>query len=168
VRNLVGKLNIPIVLDADGINAFKGNLDSLKKAKKELVMTPHAGEMARLLDKSVDELKNVRKEVALSFANEYNTVLVLKGHNTVVASPGGDVYINETGNPGMASGGVGDVLTGIITGFIGQGMKPFDAAVLGVYAHGLAGDMAAKDKGQLSLVATDLLNKLPEVLKTLS
>jgi hydroxyethylthiazole kinase-like uncharacterized protein yjeF len=167
VRNLIGRLDKPVVLDADGVNAFAGHLDALKSAKAKLVLTPHPGEMARLIGKDVSEINNARKDVALAFANEYNTVLVLKGHNTVVAAPGQEIYVNETGNPGMATGGTGDVLTGMIASFIGQGVRPFEAAVLGVYFHGLAGDLAAKEKGQLSLIATDLLNKLPEVLKTL-
>jgi NAD(P)H-hydrate epimerase len=167
VRNLIGQLDKPIALDADGINAFVGHLDLLKNTKAKLVLTPHSGEMARLMGKDVSEVDNARKDVALAFANEYNTVLVLKGHNTVVAAPGGDLYINETGNVGMATGGTGDILTGMIASFIGQGVTPFTAAVLGVHFHGLAGDLAAKEKGQLSLIATDLLNKLPEALKTL-
>jgi hydroxyethylthiazole kinase-like uncharacterized protein yjeF len=124
--------------------------------------------MARLIGKDAAEINSARKDVALAFANEYNTVLVLKGHNTVVAAPGREVYVNTTGNPGMATGGTGDVLTGMIASFIGQGLALFEAAVLGTYFHGLAGDAAAKEKGQLSLVATDLLDKLPEVLKALS
>ncbi len=167
VRNIVGRIDKPAVLDADGINAFVGHLEDLKKAKARLVLTPHAGEMARLIGKDAAEINSARKDVALAFANEYNTVLVLKGHNTVVAAPGGDIYVNETGNPGMATGGTGDILTGMIASFIGQGIAPFTAAVLGVHFHGLAGDVAAKEKGQLSLIATDLLDKLPEVLKTL-
>ncbi|MFA4981340.1 MAG: NAD(P)H-hydrate dehydratase [Candidatus Omnitrophota bacterium] len=167
VRNLLEKLDKPVVLDADGINAFVGCLDALKNSKRPLVMTPHPGELARLIGKEAEEIQKDRKNIALSFANEYNTVLVLKGHNTVIAEPGGEYYVNETGNVGMASGGTGDVLTGIIASFIGQGLDPFTAAVLGVYFHGLAGDEAAKEKGQLSLLATDILNKLPEVLTVL-
>jgi NAD(P)H-hydrate epimerase len=168
VRNLVGKFTKPVVLDADGLNAFTGNLDALKKATPPMVMTPHPGEMARLTGKEVQEIQDARKDIALGFAREYNTVLVLKGHNTLVASPGGEAYVNETGNAGMASGGMGDILTGMIASFIGQGVEPFAAAALGVYFHGLAGDLAAKEKGLLSLTATDLLNKLPEVLKKLA
>lgn len=168
VRNLVSKIDKPMVLDADGLIAFADNLDSLKGAKGALVLTPHPGEMAALTGKDASEIQANRKDIAVSFANEYNTVLVLKGDGTVVASPGGECYINETGNAGMASGGTGDVLTGIISSFIGQGCDPFTAATLGVYFHGLAGDAAAKEKGRLSLIATDLLNKLPEVLKALA
>lgn len=168
VRNLTARLNSAVVLDADGINAFAGHADDLKTAAGKLVITPHPGEMSHLTGKSVEDIQNNRKDIALSFANEYNTVLVLKGNKTVVAAPGGDLYINDTGNAGMASGGAGDVLTGMIAAFAAQGLDPFTASALGVYFHGLAGDLAAKEKGVLSLIATDLLNKLPEVLKTLA
>ena len=168
VRNLVTKVTKPITLDADGINAFVGHLDMLKAAKSRLVLTPHPGEMSRLLGKDVEELQKNRKDIALAFATEYNAVLVLKGQNTVVAAPSGEVYVNETGNTGMATGGTGDVLTGMIASFIGQGFDAFTASVLSVYFHGLAGDLAAREKGVLSLIATDILNKLPEVLKKLA
>ncbi len=167
VRDIVVKLGGTITLDADGINAFCGYANHLKKAKGRLILTPHTGEMARLIGKTREEIQANRKDIALKCASEYNIVLVLKGHNTVVASPDGRLYVNETGNPGMASGGVGDVLTGVIAGFTAQGADPFDAAVLAVYFHGLAGDLAAKEKGFLSLTATDILNRLPEVLKIL-
>jgi NAD(P)H-hydrate epimerase len=124
--------------------------------------------MARLLDRDVDEIKNNRKDIALEFAHQYNIVLVLKGHETIVAGPDGALYINATGNAGMATGGTGDVLTGMIASFVGQGMDAFSAAASCVYFHGLAGDLAVKEKGALSLIATDLLNKLPEVLKALA
>lgn len=167
VRNLIAKAERPIVLDADGINACVGHLDVLKNAKSGLVLTPHEGEMARLTGLDIKEISQNRKDVALKFAGEYNTVLVLKGHKTVVAAPGGDVYVNETGNVGMATGGSGDLLTGMIASFIGQGAEPFIAAILGVYFHGLAGDIALRRKGVLSLLATDILNELPEALKAL-
>lgn len=167
VRSIIGKIEKPLVLDADGLNAVVGHLENLKKAKAPLVLTPHPGEMARLIGKDVPEIQDNRKNIALDFAHQYNVILVLKGYQTVVARPNGDYYINETGNAGMATGGTGDVLTGMIASFIGQGLEPFGAAIAGVYFHGLAGDMAAKEKGFLSLIATDLLNKLPEVLKKL-
>ncbi len=168
VRSLLGKIEKPVVLDADGINAFAGHLDSLKKSLSGLILTPHMGEMARLLEKDIGEVENSRKDIALEFAHRYNIVLVLKGRETIVARPDGDFYMNETGNVGMATGGTGDCLTGMIASFTGQGMDPFNAAAAGVYLHGKAGDLAAKEKGTLSLIATDLLNKLPEVLKTLA
>lgn len=167
VRNLVAKLGLPIVLDADGINAFAGHLDILKNDRSNLVLTPHPGEMARLIGKDIADVQNNRKDIALKFASQYNTVLVLKGHNTIVANPAGEIYENQTGNVGMATGGTGDILTGMIASFIGQGADIFSASILGVYFHGLAGDLAQKEKGNLGLVATDLLDKLPEVLKKL-
>lgn len=167
VRSLVARIEGPIVLDADGINAFSGCIDELRSHKSPLILTPHPGELSKLTGKSVDEIQKNRKDIALSLAGEYNIVLVLKGHDTVVADPLGQLYVNNTGNPGMASGGVGDVLTGIIAAFLAQGIDSFKAAALGVYFHGLAGDLALKEKGLLSLIATDLLNKLPEVLKIL-
>ncbi|MDP3804678.1 MAG: NAD(P)H-hydrate dehydratase [Candidatus Omnitrophota bacterium] len=167
-RNLVSRLNKPVILDADGINAMVGHLDILKNVKCGIVLTPHPGELARLIGKDIDEIQKNRKDIALKFANEYNIVLVLKGHNTVVANPKGEFYINDTGNAGMATGGTGDVLTGMIASFVGQGMDIFNGSILATYFHGLAGDLAVKEKGVLSLIATDLLNKLPEVLKTLA
>ena len=167
VRRLVAKLTGPLVIDADGINAFCGHAGDLKNACGDLILTPHAGELSRLTGKSADRIRKNRKGIALEAAREYNIVLVLKGHHTIVADPDGSVYINNTGNPGMASGGVGDVLTGVIAGFLAQGADGFNAAILGVYFHGLAGDLALKGKGSLGLIATDLLEKLPEALKIL-
>lgn len=167
LKDIVIKLNGTITLDADGINAFCGYAGQLKKAKGHLILTPHPGEMAKLIGKTAEEVQANRKDIALKCASKYNIVLVLKGHNTVVVSPEGRLYVNETGNPGMASGGVGDVLTGIIAGLAAQGADPFDAAALGAYFHGLSGDLAAKEKGFLSLTATDILDKLPEALKIL-
>lgn len=167
IRNLISRIDKPVVLDADGINALVGHPGTLKGLKSKMVLTPHPGELSRLIGKSVEEISGDRKDIALKFASEYNTVLVLKGYKTIVAEPGGEYYINETGNPGMATGGSGDVLTGMIASFIGQGLDPFTASILGVHFHGLAGDLALKEKGALSLIATDLLNKLPDVLKTL-
>ena len=168
VRNLVSKIEGPIILDADGINAFRGHASELKRSGASLILTPHPGELAELTGKSVAQIQKNRKDIARKCANEYNIVLVLKGHNTVVATPDGKVYINDSGNAGMASGGVGDVLTGIIAAFVAQGADNFNASVLGVYFHGLAGDLALKDKGPLGLIATDLLDKLPEALKALA
>ncbi len=171
VRKVISKINKPMVIDADGLNALVGHLDLLLTTRNQqltTIMTPHPGEMARLIGKTRDYVQANRKKVAKGLAKKYNVVLVLKGHRTVVASPDGKIYINRTGNPGMASGGVGDVLTGMIASFLAQGLTAFDAARFGVHVHGLAGDIAAKEKGQLSLIATDVLKKIPEVLKKLS
>lgn len=168
IRKVVSAIDKPMVIDADGLNALAGHLNILLTTKNQelaTIMTPHPGEMARLIGKTVKFVQKDRKKVAKDFVKKYNVTLVLKGHHTVVASPHKKIYINKTGNPGMASGGVGDVLTGIIASFVGQGLSSFDAARIGVYVHGLTGDLAAKEKGQLSLTATVLLNKLPIVLK---
>jgi hydroxyethylthiazole kinase-like uncharacterized protein yjeF len=168
VRNIVSKTAKPVILDADGISAFSGHLDMLKTAKAKIILTPHPGELSRLTGKPVEEIQKNRKDIALSFANEYNTVLILKGYKTVVAGPGSDCYINDTGNAGMATAGMGDVLSGMAASFVGQKCDAFTASCLAAYYHGLAGDVAVKEKGLLSLIATDLLNILPEVLKKLA
>jgi NAD(P)H-hydrate epimerase len=165
IQRLIRTLKKPFVLDADGINAFIGKTKLLKESDKHSVITPHPGEMARLLGKSVNFVQKNRFAIAKKFAVEYTKTVVLKGHKTVVASPDGSHYINTTGNPGMASGGTGDCLTGIIASLIGQGIESFKAACLGTYVHGLAGDLAVKEKGEMSLVATDLLKKLPAAFK---
>jgi len=168
VRKVLQSTKKPIVLDADGINALAGNLSILKKIKGQLVITPHPGELSRLLGLEVAEIQKNRIKLAKAFAKKYNVVTVLKGHRTIVASANGTTYINKTGNPGMASGGCGDVLTGIIASLLGQGMSAPEAAKFGVYIHGLMADVVAKEKGESSLIATDLLKVLPQVLKKLS
>lgn len=168
ICKLLSFVSKPLVLDADGINALIGKLNILRKLKGKLVITPHPGEMARLLKLQVAQVQKNRTKKAKDFAKKYNIVVVLKGYRTVVADRNGKTYINQTGNPGMASGGCGDVLTGIIAAFIGQRMDVFRAAKLGAYVHGLAGDLAAKEKGEFSLTATDILDKLPQAVKTIT
>ncbi len=158
---------IPLVIDADGLNALQGNTAILKNRQVPLVLTPHPGEMARLTGKSIDELQSRRIDIARAFAIEHGIILVLKGNRTVVATPGGEVYININGNPGMATAGSGDVLCGIITGLIAQGLKPQDAAIAGVFIHGWSGDLAASRLGERGMVAADLIQGIPEVLKIL-
>jgi hydroxyethylthiazole kinase-like uncharacterized protein yjeF len=131
-------------------------------------MTPHPGEMGRLLSKSAAEVQTDRIGTASGFARKYNVTLVLKGAATVVAVPDGRVFINSSGNPGMATGGTGDVLTGMIGGLLAQGLTAEQAACLGVYLHGLAGDLAATEKGEAALIAGDLLEKIPEAMKTVT
>lgn len=151
----------PLVIDADAINIFAQRPQKLKNA----VITPHPGEMARLLKKEIKDIQKNREALALETAKKYSCVVVLKGNKTVIADPKGNSIINPTGNPGMASGGIGDVLTGMIAGFIGQGMSLFDAAVAGVFLHGLAGDMAAGEKGQRGMIASDLVEKISNALQ---
>ena len=165
VLKLLKKINKPIVLDADGLNALAGNCGILKKRKAPTILTPHLGEMSRLIGKDVSAIRRNREKIALAFAKKYGVILVLKGHRTVVAASKGSAYTNQTGNSGMSTAGVGDVLTGMIASFVGQGINPYSAAVIGVYLHGLAGDIAAKEKGQFSMLAGDLLEKLPQAIQ---
>ncbi len=167
VRELLLKIDKPCVLDADGLNAMNGRTELFRLAKSDLVLTPHPGEMARLCGLSIDKVQNNRLETTAKKAVEWNTIVVLKGAGTVIAEPSGSIYINNTGNPGMASGGTGDVLTGIIAGLIAQGMTAGKAAAAGVYLHGRAGDEAAQQKGMAGMLATDLLEHLPGVIKEL-
>ncbi len=151
----------PMVIDADGLNAFKGHVDLFRKLRAPAILTPHSGEFVRLFGGKIPEGNRERKTRALLAARQFQVIVVLKGHHTIVASPQGRVYMNKTGNPGMATGGSGDVLTGVIAAILGQGVKPFEAACSGVFIHGLAGDLVAKEKGEVSLVAGDILNALP-------
>jgi len=167
INSLILKIDKPMVIDADALNAISKNVNILKKLKPKYVITPHHGEMSRLINKSVEYIKNNRFLVAKKFSHDYNAVVVLKGAGTVVTEPGGKNYINTTGNPGMATAGSGDVLTGIIAGFLSQGLKMFDASIIGVYVHGLAGDFAAKDKGEIGLIAGDILENIPYAIKTM-
>ncbi|MFH1347634.1 MAG: NAD(P)H-hydrate dehydratase [Candidatus Margulisiibacteriota bacterium] len=154
-----------LVIDADALNVIAKNTKLLKKAKANIVITPHPGEMSRLVKKDIAFVQRHRSVVAKMAAQIFKCVVVLKGHRTVVADPSGKTFINQTGNPGMASGGVGDVLTGMIASFIAQGKPVFYASVLGVQLHGLAGDLAAKDKGEYGMIASDLVDKIPYAIQ---
>jgi hydroxyethylthiazole kinase-like uncharacterized protein yjeF len=165
MKILIKNSSIPIVIDADGINSIKEGRGFFLKTEAPVILTPHPGEMARLLSQkskvSSKEVEKDRINTAISFAKETGTYLVLKGVPTIVAAPDGISFINSTGNPGMATGGVGDVLTGMISGFLSQSINPLHACILGVYMHGLAGDIAASEKGQHPLIATDIIDKIP-------
>jgi len=161
VQSLCGEIHVPKVIDADGLNALAADKDSLRGLGADTILTPHPGEMARLMGCSISDVQSDRIGAAQSFAGEYGIILVLKGAPTVIADPDGTVYLNSTGNPGLASGGTGDVLTGAIAGFLAQGLSAIDAAVLGVYIHGLAGDLAAAAQGEAGMLAGDVLNNLP-------
>ncbi|WP_054692273.1 bifunctional ADP-dependent NAD(P)H-hydrate dehydratase/NAD(P)H-hydrate epimerase [Syntrophomonas palmitatica] len=165
VRSVLQKAGIPVIIDADGLNALAKDTSILKNRQIPIVLTPHPGEMARLIGKSIEEVQSDRIQLTRTMAKEWGVSVVLKGNKTVVANPWGEVYVNITGNPGMATAGSGDVLTGIIAGLIAQGVNPHQAACAGVYLHGLAGDKAAEYKGERGLIAGDLINCLPEVLK---
>jgi hydroxyethylthiazole kinase-like uncharacterized protein yjeF len=166
VRAVVKKCSSPIVLDADGLNAFEGRAGELRGKSRALVLTPHPGEMARLTGSTVAAVQRDRINVARTFARKHEVIVVLKGHRTVVATPGGEVWVNATGNPGMATGGTGDILTGMVAGFIAQNPdKILDAVLAAVHLHGLAGDVARQQMGEHSLVATDLIAALPEAFR---
>ena len=166
IRALVKNRKIPVVLDADGLNAFEGKAAELRGKQVPLVLTPHPGEMARLTGKSVKEIQRDRINIARNFASEHELILVLKGHRTLVANPDGEVWVNTTGNPGMATGGTGDILTGMVAGFIAQNpQRIFEAVLAAVHLHGMAGDVARDSMGEQSLVATDLVRALPEAFR---
>jgi NAD(P)H-hydrate epimerase len=159
----VSKSKTPIVLDADGLNAFEGQAQELNGHDRTLVLTPHPGEMARLTGLDTAAIQRDRINVARSFARDHQLILVLKGDRTIVANPEGEAWVNTTGNPGMATGGTGDILTGVVAGMLAQHPKrTFLAVLVAVYLHGLAGDVAEESTGEHSLVATDLITALPE------
>ena len=153
-----------MVLDADAITAVSEDPDILRKAKVPLVLTPHPGEMARLCHCTVPDIQRNRIESASRFSREYGVVLLLKGHRTIIAAPDGKLAINSTGNPAMASGGMGDTLTGIISGLLAQGFDAFRAACLGAYVHGAACDRIFQGISTRGLMATDMLDEVPVVL----
>ena len=197
LRDLISNSESPMVIDADGINSLNGNRGVFTKAKAPLILTPHPGEMARLLKeakskenraKSIeqkarskdvaavpkafgislrDEIEKDRINIAISFAKETGTHLVLKGVPTIIAAPDGQAFINTTGNPGMAKGGTGDVLTGMISGFLAVCRNPLHSCILGVYMHSLAGDIGASEIGENSLIATDIIDKIPAAFNSL-
>lgn len=166
VFSIVENSKVPLVIDADGINVISKNIEVLKKSNVPVVLTPHPGEMARLLGTSPEEVQKNRINVARDFSRKWNVITVLKGSRTIVALPDGSIYINTTGNSGMATGGTGDVLTGMIASFICQGAKVHEGAILGVYFHGLCGDNIAKTKGEYGIIAGDLVEEIPYVIKS--
>ena len=169
VHRLLEQASVPMVIDADGLNAFASEPGRLMAHEgRHIVVTPHPGELARLLGVPVDEVQARRVESARSFATMRGLVVVLKGHQTLVATPDGSVFINPTGNAGMATGGTGDVLTGAIAAWIGQLHDAETAAVLGVYLHGAAGDLAARDSGYEAMTAGDLVEYLGDAIQALN
>jgi len=166
-RGLARELRRPMVIDADGLTALAGHLDPLRDAPSARCLTPHPGEMARMLGVPVDEVQRDRIEVTREFATRHRVHVVLKGARSVVGAPDGRVFVNPTGNPGMASGGTGDVLTGMLGAFLARGMDPGAAMLSSVYLHGSAGDVAAERVGEESLVARDVIAAIPEAFKRL-
>ncbi len=170
IRKIISGVDKPMVIDADGLNALAGHLDLLHVTRSPghqvtRILTPHVGEMSRLINISIEQIQKNRKDIAQRFARDYNCIIVLKGYRTVVANPEAKVYINKTGNPGMATAGSGDVLAGLIAAFLGQGLDGFNAAKYAVYLHGLAGDLAAKEKTQPGMIASDIIEKIPRAIK---
>jgi NAD(P)H-hydrate epimerase len=177
VRRAVGTSETSMVLDADGLNAFEGRAEDLTRTNRGgangnpekhriLVLTPHPGEMARLTGLSIREIQRDRIQVARQFAEQHQLILVLKGDRTIVADTTGEAWVNATGNPGMATGGTGDILTGVVAGMLAQNRsRPFEAVLAAVYLHGLAGDVARDSMGEFALVATDLIAALPEAFR---
>jgi ADP-dependent NAD(P)H-hydrate dehydratase len=175
VSDLYKKVTQPLVVDADGLNALAKRHAALDQAGGPRILTPHPGEFGRLLaaaqmpasqNSTAASNRHALEQLALQFAKRFHCIVVLKGHQTLITD-GSAVLHNTTGNPGMATGGTGDVLTGIITALLCQGLAPIDAAQLGVHLHGLAGDLAAEEFGQVSLIASDLVNSLPRAFKSL-
>ncbi len=165
ILKLIGALNLPIILDADGLTALGSNLKCLSRVKGPLILTPHPGEMGRLTGLTSKQVLEDRIGMTRGFSQTHQVYLVLKGYRTLIGTPQGEIFINPTGNPGMASGGTGDVLTGMIGGLICQGFDVLPSLQIAVYLHGLAGDRVASEKGEKSLVATDLIHQIPAVLR---
>ena len=168
LRLIVANSKNPLVIDADGINALSHDIDIIKTAKCDIVITPHPMEMSRLTGLSVEQIENNRQKTALDFALKHGVTVILKGHETVVATKSGEVYINTTGNSGMAKGGSGDVLSGMLGAFLAQGISVKDASILGVYLHGLAGDNAAKKLSKAGMLPRDIIDEIPLLFNLLN
>ncbi len=169
IRKVVNHYDLPVVLDADGLNAFAGGTEALRASGRVRILTPHPGEMGRLADQATSEIVAHRQEVARDFARKHGVQLVLKGFRTLTASPEGQIWVNPTGNPGMATGGSGDVLTGVLAGLLAQyAERPAtEVTATGVYLHGLAGDIAARELGEASVIAGDILDALPKAYQAI-
>jgi NAD(P)H-hydrate epimerase len=165
IKNLIKQISCPMLIDADGLNIIADKIELLKDKPSPVIVTPHPGEMARIFNKTSKEIQANRIESSKRLAVEYRLYVILKGARTIIATPEGDIYINPTGNPGMATAGTGDVLSGIIAGFLCQGLSAKDSSILGVYLHGMAGDIAAENMSQTALIAGDLLKTFPEAVK---
>ena len=164
MRWIIEVAAVTLVVDADGLNILARNVEALRKLKAPAVLTPHPGEMSRLMGLPTHAVQADRMGCAQKFAQQYKVIVVLKGSRTVIAAPDGSVYVNPTGNPGMASGGMGDALTGLITGLIAQGIDPLKASLLAVYVHGMIGDDIAAERAPLGILATDIIERIPAAL----
>ena len=169
VQALVDRATTPLVIDADGLNAFSGDPDKLAgREGRDVIITPHPGEMGRLVGMSTDEVQASRLDIARNFASAHHVYVVLKGHRTVIATPDEKVFINPTGNPGMATGGTGDVLTGMIAAWLAQLLDAEAACKLAVYLHGLAGDLAEADEGEVAMTSSDVAGHLGDAFMELT
>jgi NAD(P)H-hydrate epimerase len=167
VHRLLREMRLPLVLDADGLNLCSDYLDLLQNYRAPLILTPHPGELSRLTGLSTATILGDPIAIAAEWAIKLGQILILKGSPTIIAAPDGSLFLNSTGNAGMATAGSGDVLTGLIAGLLAQGIPPLDAALCGVWLHGAAGDLARDRKGELSMIAGDLLDALPETITAL-
>ena len=161
VQSVITNCKKPLVIDADALNCICNKPEILKNLKAPAIITPHPGEMARLLHSTPKTVNLNRENTAIDFAKKFGVVTVLKGAGTIIASPDGEVYINHTGNSGMATGGSGDVLSGIIGSLLAQGASPINAAAAGVFLHGTIGDLAAEKLGKISMLPTDMIDMIP-------
>lgn len=161
VQSVITNCEKPLVIDADALNCICNKPEILKNLKAPAIITPHPGEMARLLHSTPKTVNSSREKTAIDFAKKFGVVTVLKGAGTIIASPDGEVYINHTGNSGMATGGSGDVLSGIIGSLLAQGAAPINAAAAGVFLHGTIGDLAAEKLGKISMLPTDMIDMIP-------
>ena len=161
VQSVITNCEKPLVIDADALNCICNKPEILKNLKAPAIITPHPGEMARLLHSTPKTVNSNREKTAIDFAKKFGVVTVLKGAGTIIASPDGEVYINHTGNSGMATGGSGDVLSGIIGSLLAQGAAPINAAAAGVFLHGTIGDLAAEKLGKISMLPTDMIDMIP-------
>jgi NAD(P)H-hydrate epimerase len=166
-RDLVRGLARPMAVDADALTALAGHLDLLREAPAARCLTPHPGEMARMLGARVDDVQRDRIQTVRDFATGYRVHVLLKGARSVIGDPDGRVFVNPTGNPGMASGGTGDVLTGMLGAFLARGIEPGAALRASVYLHGSAGDVAAERAGEEALIARDVIDAIPEAFRRL-
>jgi NAD(P)H-hydrate epimerase len=167
ILSLMPKIKVPAVFDADALNILASKPELFKSLPQPAVLTPHPGEFARLLQLSAGEVVENKLELTPRFAQEYGVYLVLKGYRTLIATPEGKVYINPTGNPGMATGGTGDVLSGMIASMIIQGKNLLEAILAAVYVHGLSGDIGMERLGERTLTASNLITYLPAAMKRL-
>ncbi len=167
VKNLVSGCRLPLVIDADGLNALSGDLNALGNCNERTILTPHPGEMGRLTGLKSSAVQDDRIGTAIRFVKDYGCYLVLKGARTLIAEPHGEIHVNPTGNPALSSGGAGDVLTGLIGGFLSRGWSMAEAAIAGVYLHGLAADLLAEHMGQAGILAGELLNVLPGLMASI-